>query len=80
MSDVTFLLKGHSGPPVSDITFLLKGHSGPPVSDVTFLNQRVIRHSELSAAGAKRGVRSVQLPDWSLPDDPFYNIGLEVCE
>ena len=26
--------------------------------------------SELSAEGAKRGVRCVQLPDWSPPDDP----------
>ena len=27
--------------------------------------------SELSAAGAKRGVRFIQLPDMSPPDDPF---------
>ena len=27
--------------------------------------------SELSAAGAKRGVRFLQLPEMSPPDDPF---------
>ena len=27
--------------------------------------------SELSAEGAKRGARPLQLPDWSPPDDPF---------
>ena len=30
--------------------------------------------SELSAVGAKRGVRRSQLPKWSPPDDPFYMI------
>ena len=33
----TLLLKGHSGQPVINVTFLLKGHSGQPVSNVIFL-------------------------------------------
>ena len=62
---VTFLLKGHSGQPVGHVTFLLKGHSGSLWVHVTFLLP------EVSAAGAKRGVRVLLLSNWSLPDDPF---------
>ena len=50
---------------VKVFAFLLKGHSGQPVGHVTFLLP------EVSAAGAKRGVRVLLLSNWSPPDDPF---------
>ena len=36
-----------------------------------FFVTKLLFPSELSAAGAKRGVRRLQLPKWSPPDDPF---------
>ena len=73
VSNVTNLLKGHSGQSVSKVMFLLKGHPSATGQDRTghvFL-LLVQVPSELSAEGAKQGVRFLQLPNWTPPDNPF---------
>ena len=79
-------VEGSVGALMSDIICLLRGLSGrgnfhiprlcstSPDSVINMLVSTAVGSGplrELSATGAKRGVRFLQLPDWSPPDNPF---------